>query len=463
MATFFYDGQIRRFILQFVRALSHFEVEYGKDETGNKALVRVPVRYGEGSRMVNAILRNNSESALNTVPMISCYISDMEYARDRVQEPNFVSKINVRQRRYDAETGNYTTQQGNAYTIERLMPVPYDMTMKADIWTANLEQKHQLFEQITAIFNPSIEVQSTDNYVDWTSLSVIELTNVVWTSRSVPSGAEELPDILTFTFKVPVWISAPAKVKKLGVVQKIISSVYDVGGDLSIESYDQGLLMGERVAVTPFNYGVLLVNNQLQLLKYNEIVDNSALDKVPRKVSTVKLPWAPLLNMYGEMRNGISQFRLQSEDGLSEIVGTIAYHPTDPSILLFTPDPDTFPSNDLLPITAIIDPIRSGPNSGLPAPTTGTRYLILEDIGAAGNVDGADAWKSTSGQDFVARANDIVEWDGLAWNVMFDSTADSSVHYVTNLNTNTQYKWTGSTWVKSVDGEYPALQWTIVI
>ena len=29
--TFFYDQQIRRFLLQFIRAFSNFQVEYGKD------------------------------------------------------------------------------------------------------------------------------------------------------------------------------------------------------------------------------------------------------------------------------------------------------------------------------------------------------------------------------------------------------------------------------------------------
>jgi hypothetical protein len=51
MAQFFYDQQIRRFLLQFARIFSNFEVAYGRNQAGiDDTLVRVPVRYGDSSR-----------------------------------------------------------------------------------------------------------------------------------------------------------------------------------------------------------------------------------------------------------------------------------------------------------------------------------------------------------------------------------------------------------------------------
>ena len=44
---FFYDQQIRRFLLQFIRAFSNFQVEYGKDIDGNTTLINVLVKYGD--------------------------------------------------------------------------------------------------------------------------------------------------------------------------------------------------------------------------------------------------------------------------------------------------------------------------------------------------------------------------------------------------------------------------------
>ena len=55
------------------------------------------------------------------------------------------------------------------------MPSPYKITFSADIWSTNTEQKLQIWEQLVVFFNPSFEIQTTDNYIDWTSLSTITL------------------------------------------------------------------------------------------------------------------------------------------------------------------------------------------------------------------------------------------------------------------------------------------------
>ena len=208
---YFYDGQLRRFLVQFIRIVSNFEVEFGKDRDGTRTLQRVPVYYGDASRQAQIILKGNSENTLNAVPAMAAYISGLTYEQSRMQEPNFVSKMNLRMREYDATTGLYSGNQGDSYTIERLMPVPYKLTMKLDIWTSNTEQKMQLIEQIAVLFNPSLEIQSTDNYIDWTSLSFVQLTELLWTSRVIPAGADESIDIASLTFDMPIWISSPAK------------------------------------------------------------------------------------------------------------------------------------------------------------------------------------------------------------------------------------------------------------
>ena len=100
MATqFFYDGQIRRFITQFIRMMSNFQVEFGKDRNGNLTLQRVPVYYGDASRQAATILRGGSENVLNAVPAMAVYISGLAYDQTRMQEPYFVSKLNIRTKR----------------------------------------------------------------------------------------------------------------------------------------------------------------------------------------------------------------------------------------------------------------------------------------------------------------------------------------------------------------------------
>ncbi len=458
---YFYDEQIRRFLLQFIRAFSNFQVEFGKDRDGLTTLQTVPVKYGDATRMVSAIVRENSENKILPTPMISCYITGLEYNPERRQDPTFVDKKHIRMRKFDANTNSYTTQQGNAFTIERMMPVPYTLQMSVDIWTSNTNQKLQLLEQILVLFNPALEIQSTDNYLDWTSLSYIELSATQFSSRSIPQGVDDQIDIATLQFTVPIFLSAPAKVKKLGVINKIVASIYDDNGGIADGVIDGEILLGTRQKFTPMNFGIILLGNTVQILDRNETTTNKVnytpLNDPPQKVGTDDVSWAALINQYGELQSGISQLRLET-GGTAEIVGTIGFHPSDPHKLLWTVQSDTIPTNDLPAITKIINPLKSGPNAGLPTAATGQRYLILNAIGSISNIDGPDAWGS-----LVASANDIIEYNGTDWQIAFDSSSEEGIHYVTNTTTNLQYKWTGTEWIKSYEGEYKAGDWSIVL
>lgn len=448
---FFYDAQIRRFLIQFMRIVSNFEVEFGKDRDGTRTLQRVPVYYGDPSRQAATIMRGNSENIMNAVPAMSVYISGFTYQQERMQEPSFVSKMSIRERQYDPETGLYDSQQGDSYTVERLMPVPYDLEVKLDIWTSNTEQKMQLIEQLAVLFNPSFEIQSTDNYIDWTSLSYVQLSSVLWTSRTVPAMAEEPIDVATLTFMMPIWLSAPAKVKRLGVIQKFIGSVYDEKG-----AFNQDTLLvnlATRRYVTPLDYGIFYSGNQLQLLKTAELVDsNDNIIKVAPPVT-----WRSVIEIYGTLVTGVTEIRLALPTG-NELIGTIAYHPTDPFLLLFEPFEDTLPSNTLQAVNAIINPLNVKVDSNILSPTTGTRFLLTGAIGSQSNIDGSEVWGN-----LVAHANDIIQYNGTSWQVVFDSANEATVEYVTNTLTGIQYRWTGTEWIKSVEGVYRGGEWSLVI
>jgi hypothetical protein len=454
-SNYFYDGQIRRFISQFIRMVSNFYVEFGADSNGVTALQRVPVMYGDPSRQVAQIIRNNSENTINAVPAMSVYINALAYDQSRLQDPTLVQSMQIRQRTFDPTTGTYGNTQGESYTVERLMPSPYKLTLKMDIWTSNTEQKLQLIEQLSALFNPAMEIQSTDNYIDWTSLSYVQLTDVTWDSRTVPTSGEEPISIATMTFELPIWLSTSVKVKKMGVIQTVITNLQDLE---TLESLGQ-------IIVSVLGYGVLLSTspsgNTLKLLKNSDTTTNDAFNN-NTVIAGARNSWAPVLDVYGKFISGSSQIRLSQPNG-SEIIGTVATHPTDPSLLIYTPFPNTTPANTLSPINAIIDPINVNVGSYLTSPVTGTQYLIINDIGSFENSQGALAWRGTDGQDLVAHANDIIEYTGQHWQVVFDSRTVNTLQYVTNLTTGIQYKWQNNQWSKSYDGVYPEGEWNLSI
>jgi hypothetical protein len=469
---FFYDAQIRRFLLQFARVFTGFQIEYGNETDGVNAasLLRVPVRYGDASRNAQTIIQENSASSLPSTPLMTFYITALEYDRPRIQEPYFVDKKSVRQRTYDSATEIFETTQGNAFTIERLMPVPYKLTINLDVWTSNTSQKLQLLEQILTLFNPSLEIQSTDNYIDWSSLSVMYLDRVNWSSRTIPQGTENPIDIATLTFSLPIWISSPAKIKKLGVVERIVAGIFDAQGDASDAITNNDLLLGTRQMFTPWNYKLVVVDNRIQILPNQAVVPNGSYENLDpsEMVNDSPLLWPSVLNAFGAFRPGISQIRLNmppinANDTVPAIIGTIVVDPNDERLVFFTPDADTLPQNSLDAIDAIINPLLSAPGSGLPVPSVGTRYLLTEDTGSATNTYNPTAWAGADGQPLVAQANDIIEWDGQRWRVAFVSQDETDLQYVTNITTGIQYEWTGSQWIKSYQGVYPAGAWALVL
>ena len=78
MSQHFYDGQIRRYITQLVRMFSNYSYKDGKGKE-----VVVPVLYGDLTRQVSNIIRENSENKIPSAPRIALYISGLALDRDR--------------------------------------------------------------------------------------------------------------------------------------------------------------------------------------------------------------------------------------------------------------------------------------------------------------------------------------------------------------------------------------------
>jgi hypothetical protein len=458
LAKFFYDNQVRRFLLQFAKIFSEWYVTKGKDPNGNDILVRVPVMYGDSSRQAATIIANNTASNLPSAPLITYYISGLEYDQKRTQEPFFVEKVNVRSRAYNLQSEQYETTQGQAFTVERLMPVPYTLRITVDFWTTNYNQKLQLLEQLGTLFNPSLEIQSTDNFIDWTSLSVVYQDGLTFSSRSIPQGTGNPIDVMSWKFYMPIWISTSTKLKKMGVINKIIASIFK--GKTLHDTQDEDLLLGTRQKISPYGYKLLLINDRLQILPQNEPFYPPNTDLNNPTPPNTSLYWSSLLNVYGNVQPGISQIWLQNPYMEDDIVGTIVPDPLDDRLLIYNIDQDTLPQNTLDPVNAVVNPQLSGPNAGLPGPINGIRYLIVEDIGSDGNT-------TTAWGDLVASANDIVQFNAstMSWFVAFDSSETTSVEYATNLTTNIQYRYVQEEgqWMKSYAGWYNEGDYSIVI
>lgn len=468
---FFYDGQIRRYISQIIRMLSSFSVQDGKG-----GFTEIPVMYGDLTRQVANIIRENSENKLPSAPRISVYITGLELERDRIQDPTFIKKTNIIERAFDEQNSSYLNYQGKNYTVERLMPVPYLLRVNADIWASSTDQKLQILEQILVFFTPSLEIQTTDNYIDWTSLTVVNLENIQWTNRSIPVGVDSEIDVATLTFTTPIFISTPAKVKRLGAITNIITSMFDetrgtidLGESVpDLNRWDDFAKSGRvgnefgNLAETELGrnsadvndglYGVYIQGNQARLYGRGALGTTS---------------WrATLENLPGNYIAGVSRIYLTNLDTDAILTGTITINELDETILIVDWDEDSFPSDDAIQgvtsnrtnIDYIIDPRRTNPSN---IKNSGTRILLLDDVGNETATEAAIAWKNIDGSSLIASANDIVEWDGTKWHIIFDASEVTTITYITNLNTGIQYRFKNGEWLVSVEGEYPVGTWRL--
>jgi len=463
----FYDGQVRRYLTQMMRILANFPVQDGKG-----VQKEVPVTYGDLTRQVANIIRDNSENKLPSAPRIAVYLTGLELDKDRLTDSTYTRKTNIRERAYDTDAGEYLNSQGKNYTVERLIPTPYMMRLNADIWTSNTDQKLQLLEQILVLFNPSLEMQTTDNFIDWTSISVVNLENVAWSSRSVPVGIDSEIDICTITFSIPIYISPPTKVRKMGVITNIITSMFDealgtIEGGVSkpvLNAYDDvpraGVTQNEHGRISQTDTAAHMAN--VNYATWGAFVDGDAAQLFSNGMVGNK-NWREIFEaLPGMYAAGVSRVYFTSQDNASTVTGTFTLSPFDEGKIIINWDEDSFPSDTVIAartsIDYIIDPTNFNPSA---IKTSGVRLLLLNDVGDATATQSPVAWQNTDTSATVASANDIIEWNGSRWNIVFDASAVTEVTYTTNLNTSVQYRFKNSEWLLSIDGDYPVGTWRV--
>lgn len=198
----------------------------------------------------------------------------------------------------------------------------------------------------------------------------------------------------------------------------------------------------------------LLLNNRLQLINLagGDLVlanlSGTAVEALGFVATTYPgglLAWWRLLDYYGALDQDkclgtTSKLHVLTSTNLDDrsrdIVGSIAFHPTNQNLLYWTVDENTMPGTTMQPINAVINPQKTWPNNGLPASEFGQRYLLVDEIAEI-----SGAWGPVT-----AAPNDIIEYDGTAWKQSFDSLSSNSSELVKNQFSQKYYRYDGSTW-----------------
>jgi hypothetical protein len=295
------------------------------------------------------------------------------------------------------------------------------------------------------LFNPSVNLQSSQNPYDWTSLAVVELVNITWTARSIPQGTDDIIDVASLIFSLPIYLTPPAKVKRQVLIHSIINNLganYGFIDDFVINESN----LQSRQWITFEDRHIRVADDHIQLLNRGNTTSDIT--------NGGTLSWREHFKHYGGLKDGITEVILKLGD-LSdplEVITRVTLVEGNDNLVSYEVDATTLPQDTITMINGIIDPTRSHPGSGnLPPVAQGQRYLLTTDV-----IQGA-MWGNLD-----AQANDIIEYNGSNWIVSFDAQSVNATAYTTNANTMKKLFFNGTEWVLAIEGIFEQGYWRIV-
>ena len=210
--NYFYEGQLRAYILQFVSIFYGLQVKTGIGECDEDQFITVPCVVGNKDRVVAAIMAGNTQNRVFAIPTMAVHLQSLQVAAERRKAPAMLDQ-------------RVTMKAGGVFpddltVVKRAMPVPYDATLELTIYASSTQQMHQILEQILVLFNPDLQLQKSDAPFDWTRITKVELTDIA-NEENYPIGTDRRLISWTLTFAVPIWLSIPMGIKD-DLVRKIV-------------------------------------------------------------------------------------------------------------------------------------------------------------------------------------------------------------------------------------------------
>jgi hypothetical protein len=213
--SYYYDGQLRQYLLQFISIFHGLQVQTGIGECDVAEMISVPVLVGNKDRVVAAIMSGNTQNRQFSLPTMSVFMTGLSPDETRRRTTGLVDQ------RVTMKTGGVFPE--DLTVVKRVMPVPYNMSVELSIYASNTQQLHQILEQILVLFNPDIQIQKSDGAFDWTKLTRVILDDIA-NEENYPSGTEHRIVNWTLTFTMPIYLSIPMGVKD-DLVRKIIVQI----------------------------------------------------------------------------------------------------------------------------------------------------------------------------------------------------------------------------------------------
>jgi hypothetical protein len=215
--NYYYEGQLRSYLLQFCNIFTGLQVKTGKGECAEPEYITVPISIGSRDRVVAAIQAGNTQNRPFAVPAMVANMTSLALSPNR-------KGVGIVDRRTFLPAGG--VYPNDLRTVTRVMPIPYIMTTELSIYASNTQQMHQILEQLLMLFDPVLQIQTSDSALDWTKIASVELVGLN-NEENYPPGGDRRMITWSLSFDMPIYISAPVDIKD-DVVRKIVIKLGDL-------------------------------------------------------------------------------------------------------------------------------------------------------------------------------------------------------------------------------------------
>jgi hypothetical protein len=236
---YYYDNQIRSYLLQFCNIFAGLKVMTGKGSSGEAEFISVPITIGSKDRVVAAIQAGNTQNKPFSLPIMAAYMTNISLSPTR-------KGIGVVDKKVFLPAGGIYPD--DLKTVTRVMPIPYLMTAQLSIYASNTDQMMQILEQLLVLFDPVLQIQTSDSVFDWTKITTVELTSVV-NEENYPSGLDKRVTQWSLDFEIPMYISMPMDIRD-EMVRRIVVQLGDLD-KMGVDEFD------ENGNLVPFGNGGL--------------------------------------------------------------------------------------------------------------------------------------------------------------------------------------------------------------
>lgn len=223
---FRYNKQFAKYIGQFMRALSGFQVQDGVERGGEILTSRVPVVYGNMSRIVASILNKRSKLTNQKIPLIAVNLLSIE--PDLLNKRSHIHKDEIGSKKVDLPVGKKV--------VERIFGPSFILGMEASIYASSNSELFQILEQILLVFNPRVTINIDNDAFNSDYITDIALTSIS-PDIQYPMGTESQEVMLTLSFSVPVRLTYPIGFND-NLVTDIMTNIKDDTGEGEIDLID---------------------------------------------------------------------------------------------------------------------------------------------------------------------------------------------------------------------------------